>query len=85
MDLILSATATGQCSFDYWYGDLSEALESWEDEIDEAGWHMIDDPMPYCQDDAFLPIRVKGRNLGKPIWGQYEIFDDGEWRKYHSI
>ncbi len=36
----------------------------------------------YCQHDAFLPIRVKGRNTGKPQWGKLEILEDGEWVDY---
>ncbi len=37
------------------------------------------DPLPDCQHDAFLPIRVKGRDIGKPQWGQFEILKDGQW------
>ncbi len=74
-----------QCSFDCYYDELSDALEDWQDQIDENGWHEIDDPLPYCQHDTFLPIRVKGRNIGKPIWGQLEILKDGKWIEYHPI
>lgn len=35
-------------------------------------------------ENAFLPIRVKGRNIGKPQWGQYEIWKDGVWKEYVS-
>jgi len=28
---------------------------------------------------AFLPIRVKGRNIGRPQWEQLEILKDGKW------
>lgn len=73
-----------QCSFDYYYNELSDALEDWEDKISEDGWHEIDDPLPYCQHDTFLPIRVKGRDLGEPVWGELEILKDGKW-KYVSI
>ena len=30
-------------------------------------------PYQYCSIDAFLPIRVKGRNTGRTQWGQLEI------------
>lgn len=73
-----------QCSFDYYYNELSDALEDWEDQVDENGWHEINDPLPNCQHDAFLPIRVKGSDKGKPIWGTLEILKDGEWIEYHS-
>lgn len=68
-----------QCAFDAWYPDLESVYEEWNDVIDERGWIDIDDPLPDCQHDAFLPIRVKGRNIGKPQWGQLEILKDGQW------
>lgn len=42
----------------------------------------INDLLPDCQRDAFLPIRVKGRNTGNPQWGQLEILKDGQWVDY---
>lgn len=44
---------------------------------------LIEDPLPGCQHDAFLPIRIKGRESGNPQWGQYDILEDGEWKKYY--
>lgn len=70
------------CSYDHWYPDLESALEDWESEIDSDGWHMIDDPLPNCQNDCILPIRVKGRAENAPLWGQYEILEDGVWIPY---
>lgn len=70
------------CSFDGFYEDINDLYEEWNDEIDERGWIDIDDPLPDCQHDAFLPIRVKGRNLGKPEWGKYEILENGVWKNY---
>ena len=69
-------------SFDSFYETLEDALGDWEEELDEQGWIEIDDPLPGCQHDAFLPIRVKGRDSGKPQWGQFEILEDGEWKDY---
>ena len=71
-----------QCSYDAWYPDVESVYEDWNDEIDERGWIDIDDPLPDCQHDAFLPIRVKGREIGKPQWGQLEILKDGQWVDY---
>lgn len=71
-------------SFDCYYNELSDALEDWENQIDENGWYEIGDPLPHCQHDAFLPIRVKGRDAGTPIWGKFEILKDGKWIEYHS-
>ncbi len=71
------------CSFDYFYTELNDALEDWEGELDEQGWIEIEEPLPGCQHDAFLPIRIKGREGGKPQWGQFEILEDGEWKEYY--
>ncbi|MDE7253629.1 MAG: hypothetical protein K2O32_11895 [Acetatifactor sp.] len=71
-----------QCSFDDWYPDKDSAVEDWQELIDEKGWIMLDDPLPDCQDDAFLPIRVKGRNINKPQWGELEILENGIWTEY---
>lgn len=70
------------CSYDAWYPDVESVYEDWNDEIDEQGWIDLDDPLPDCQHDSFLPIRVKGRNEGKPQWGQLEILKDGQWVDY---
>lgn len=72
-----------QCSFDAWYPDVESVYEDWEDDIDERGWVEIDDPLPDCQHDAFVPIRVKGRNIGNPQWGQFEILKNGQWVDYN--
>ena len=72
-----------QASFDaYCFDDLEGVLEDWNDEIDERGWINIDDPLPDCQHDALIPIRVKGRNIGKPEWGKLETLINGEWIAY---
>lgn len=71
-------------SFDRWYPDEESALEDWQDEIDERGWISMDDPMQYCQDDALLPIRVKGRDTNTPKWGEFEIYQDGVWKDYQA-
>lgn len=42
----------------------------------------LEDPLPYCQHDAFVPVRVKGRNIGKPEWGKFEVLRDGSWIEY---
>ncbi len=41
-----------RCSYDHWYPDLESALEDWENEIDQEGWHVIGDPLPDEQDDC---------------------------------
>ena len=69
-------------SSDLWYESPDEVYECWNDLIDERGWIELEDPLPYCQHDAFIPIRVKGRNTGKPEWGKFEMLKDGSWIEY---
>lgn len=71
-----------QCSFDLRYDSLRDIYEEWNDLIDEKGWIEIEDPLPDCQHDAFIPVRVKGRDIGKPEWGNYETLKDGKWVAY---
>lgn len=70
------------CVSDCFYDSAEDLHDDWDDLIDERGWIEMDDPLPYCQHDAFIPIRVKGRDTGKPEWGKYEVLEDGEWREY---
>ena len=67
------------CSYDRRYESLQDLYDDWDDLIDERGWIGMDDPLPYCQHDGFIPIRVKGRDVGKPEWGRFEILRDGRW------
>lgn len=70
------------CSYDQLYFDVNDIYGDWNSEIDERGWIDIDDPLSNCQHDAFLPIRIKGREQGNPEWGKYEILENGEWIEY---
>lgn len=67
------------CAEDLFYEDLESALDEWEDKIDVEGWRVISDPLTDCQHDCILPVRVKGRDLGIPQWGKYEILKNGIW------
>lgn len=69
------------CCADEWYPCREDALEAW-DPRPHSAWMTLGDPVPGCQEDAFEPIRVKGRAEGKPEWGSYEILRGGEWREY---
>ena len=71
------------CSSDLFYPSADEVYEEWNSLIDEQGWVDIGDPLPDCQHDAWIPLRVKGRNTGHPLWGQYETLQNGEWVEYH--
>lgn len=69
-------------SSDRWYLEEVLAVDDWQEQIDDNGWQEIDDPLPYCQHDALLPIRIKGRDKGEPQWDCFEIFENGEWKEY---
>ena len=71
-----------QCSFDEYYSDEKDALDDWAGYADENGFIDIGDPMSYCQHDALIPLRVKGRDKGSPEWGRLEVYEDGEWKDY---
>lgn len=71
-----------QCSHDRCYDSLEDLYEDWNDLIDERGWIEIEDPLPDCQHDTFIPIRVKSRDMGKPEWGKLETLKDGKWVEY---
>lgn len=72
-------------AFDAHYQTLEDALEDWEGELDQHGWFLIGDPLPNCQHDCILPVRVKGRPEGTPQWGHYEILSNGIWVDYDPI
>ncbi len=69
------------CCADEWYPDVRAALAAW-DGVPHTGWTEIGDPLPGCQEDAFEPVRVKGRADGDPQWGTFEILRDGAWQPY---
>ena len=71
-----------QCSSDRCYGSLAELYDDWNELLDARGWIEIEDPLPDCQHDAFMPIRVKGRNIGKPEWGKLETLQNGKGVEY---
>ena len=71
-----------QCCADLLYESAEEAYEEWNALITESGWTEIEDPLPGCQHDAFIPLRVKKGEDGKPAWGEYETLRDGEWVRY---
>lgn len=70
-------------SYDSFRENLETVLEEFDGKLDDRGWIMIEDPLPYCQHDSVLPIRVKGRETGHPQWGSDEIFSEGQWVEYN--
>ena len=69
---------------DEWYQSLNEADAMCESEygINGNDWKYIDDPLEDCQDDWIAPVRIKGRDIGKPEWGNFERLEDGVWKDF---
>ena len=72
------------CSYDLCYDKAESLYEDWNSLIDEKGWIEMEDPLPDCQHDAFIPIRVKGRDVGNPQWGKLETLRGGKWVEYKT-
>ncbi len=69
-------------SSDILYDTAEDLYDEWNGLIDERGWIRIEDPLPGCQQDAFIPLRVRGRDTGMPEWGKFETLKDGRWVGY---
>jgi hypothetical protein len=80
--LYLSTTVDDRgASFDEWYVTSAEAFAAAKSAygVTQEMWTTIRDPLPGCQDDWVSPVRVPGRESGKPLWGSLERLVDGEW------
>ena len=71
-----------QSSSDRLYDSPEALYDDWNGLIDERGWIGMEDPLPDCQHDAFIPLRIKGRDTGRPDWGKFETLKDGRWVDY---
>ncbi len=69
------------CCSDLFFSTIEEALTYCDEtySIKDSDWIMINDPFEYCQNDLISPVRIKGRDIGKPVWGEYEILSNGKW------
>lgn len=72
------------CVADEWYESAHEAMDVWGNRIEADSWTVIDDPLPDCQEDCILPIRIKGRVTGRPEWGWFELLVNGSWVEYRK-
>jgi hypothetical protein len=72
----------GPCKYDRLFDDLEQAEQYCLGQFNIAldDWQNIDDPNEGCQDDWIAPVRVKGRHLGRPVWGSFEQLIDGVWQ-----
>lgn len=71
----------GSATGDYWFESIEDAEEFCKDEygISGADWKDVADPLPGCQHDWLMPVRVKGRDEGHPDWRTFERLEDGKW------
>lgn len=69
---------------DEWYESVeqAEAICKREYGIASTDWKYIDDPMENCQHDWIAPVRIKGRDIGKPEWGKFERLVNGDWKEF---
>ena len=69
---------------DNYFSALEDAEEVCSEEysIKDSDWIIVDEPPKNCQHDIISPVRIKGRDLGKPQWGEYEKFVNGKWIDY---
>lgn len=73
------------CVSDLFFSTLAEAEEFCADtySVEKDDWILLPETIEGCQDDFILPTRVKGRVTGNPMWGQYEILENGQWGDKH--
>ena len=69
--------------WDYWFENIEDAINDCIEDynISKEDWTEIPDPLEYCQHDWINPVRIIGRNLGKPEYGKLEKLIDGKWIK----
>ena len=67
--------------WDEWYETIHDAIESCYQEynVKETDWKKIEDPLENCQHDWIKPVRIKGRDIGKPEWGNLQKLEAGKW------
>jgi len=68
-------------TWDKWFENMEDAYEHCNTiyNIDKDDWITISDPFENCQHDFILPTRIKGKEFGKPEWGQYQTLVDNIW------
>lgn len=71
----------GPCEYDHWFENEKQSYQYCEEKygVPVGQWRTISDPVEHGQHDWIKPVRMKGRNTGKPDWGVYEQLVDGEW------
>lgn len=75
------ATEDRGCFADEWYETVADAETACSERfgIDATMWREVPDPAPGCQHDWIAPVRVMGRDEGKPRWGELEQLLGSKW------
>lgn len=71
------APAARFCARDLCCPTSAGALDERDGQVES--WAEWEGPLPHCQHDCLLPVRVKGRKAGAPQWGRPE---NGEWKDF---
>ncbi|WP_338812202.1 hypothetical protein V9L05_12400 [Bernardetia sp. Wsw4-3y2] len=71
--------------WDEMYRSVEDCIYSCESQygVKAEDWFNISDPKPYCQHDWINPVRVKGREIGKPQFGTLEKLINGKWVEFN--
>ncbi len=66
---------------DYLQDSIEVVFEIAEEDygVKPEEWQEIPDPLEHCQDDWIEPVRIVGRDKGKPEWGKLEKLVSGSW------
>ena len=69
------------CKSDLWFETIEDLYEhcSTNFGIQETDWMDIPEAYLGCQDDWIEPVRIKGRDQGKPVYGKFERLENGSW------
>ncbi len=70
--------------WDEWYETVADAKEAAQAsyQVVAESWRQIADIHEHCQQDWIQPVRVKGRNSGRPDWGKLERLVNNEWVEF---
>ena len=70
--------------FDYWYENLEVAERCCIEEynIKSEDWISVPDQQDFCNLDYIMPVRIKGRDIGKPEFDCWEILQNGKWQSF---
>ncbi|MGJ1409092.1 hypothetical protein ACR78Z_05410 [Sphingobacterium thalpophilum] len=66
--------------WDHFFYTMEDAMECCFEEygVHEEDWIIIEDQPKNCQQDFIIPTRIKGREVGKPAFGQLQQLIKGQ-------